>query len=652
MSFRSDINGLRAIAVLAVVLFHFKIPGFSGGFVGVDIFFVISGYLMTSIIFTKLYKQEFSLLEFYIARARRIVPALIALCTFLLILLSLLLPPSEFIALGKQVVSSLTFLSNIFFWQESGYFDSAAHEKWLLHTWSLALEWQFYILFPLMLVILHKLFPLSALRWLLLGAFICSFVLSAWLPTRWADAGFFLLPTRAWELITGGLIFLFPVTLNKPQSRLLQASGLALILASLIWIEPTNQWPSWEAAIPVMGASLLIYAHNAHSRITGNRVMQYFGTISYSYYLWHWPAYVALVYFNADTNALWLATSILGSLLIATLSYRYIEQPIRIKTHTQSPAHLPWPKTGTSYSLIWALITISGAAIILLDGVPTRLDPIIVMADHERHNKNPRQDECNVRVSNNPESPQCIFGNNKDKVSLIVMGDSHANATINAVAEAFSQHDGGVLYLGADGCTYIHHLTTSFFPACTAYNEKITQLVMEKFPKTPILVINRITASLIGPNEITEKPISYINNTPNTAVEFAQLFNTQYINTLCSLTADRELYILDPIPEMGINVPQTLIKNKMFEKNNLDVSINLSDYEKRHAAAQLLHKEIARHCGATILDPTPYLCNKGKCWGSINGRSLYYDDDHLSEYGNRLLVPLFAQIAKKAIATH
>lgn len=607
---------------------------------------------MTSIIFTKLYKQEFNFIEFYSARARRIVPALITLCIFLLFFLSFLLPPSEYIALGKQVVSSLTFLSNIFFWQESGYFDTAAHEKWLLHTWSLALEWQFYVLFPLVLVILHKLFSLPLLRWLLLGAFIASFALSAWLPARWADAGFFLLPTRAWELIMGGLIFLFPATLNKLQSHCFEVSGLALILVSLFWIEPTNQWPSWQATMPVLGASLIIYANNTRSWITGNRVMQYLGTISYSYYLWHWPAYVALAYFNADTNTLWLVASILGSLLIATISYRYVEQPIRLKNHTPSSTHLAWLKSGAKYSLIWAFITSFGAVIILLDGVPARLDPVIVMADHERHNKNPRQDECNVRVSNNPESPQCIFGENKQKVSLIVVGDSHANATINAVAEAFSQHDGGVLYLGADGCTYIHKLTTTFFPACTAYNEKITQLVMTKYPLTPVLVINRITAALMGPNETTENPLSYINDTPNTATEFAQLFNKQYKNTLCNLATDRKIYILDPIPEMGINVPQTLIKNKMFENNSHDVSINLSDYSKRHAATQLLHREIARHCNATILDPTPYLCSQEKCWGSINGRSLYYDDDHLSEYGNRLLVPLFAQIAKNSLTVH
>ena len=215
MIFRHDINGLREIAVVIVVLFHFGLPGFSGGFVGVDVFFVISGFLMTGIIFTKLQKNQFSVLEFYLARARRIIPALAALCLILLFLAWFLLPPYEYDRLGKHIIGAATFLSNIVFFKESGYFDASSHEKWLLHTWSLSVEWQFYIIYPVLILVLRKMFSMTLIPWMLLSFALGSFLLSAFLPDRWAVAGFYLLPTRAWEMMLGGLVFLFALKSSK-----------------------------------------------------------------------------------------------------------------------------------------------------------------------------------------------------------------------------------------------------------------------------------------------------------------------------------------------------------------------------------------------------------------------------------------------------
>lgn len=188
MIFRQDINGLRALAVLIVVLFHFGIPYAQGGFVGVDVFFVISGYLMTGIIVRRLETGKFSLLGFYLDRARRIIPALAALCGVLLLLGGLWLLPTEYRLLGKHVASSISFLSNAVFWLESGYFDLESHQKWLLHTWSLSVEWQFYLLYPLLLLGVFRLCRANTVRWLVLAATLLSFALSVYASSRWASA--------------------------------------------------------------------------------------------------------------------------------------------------------------------------------------------------------------------------------------------------------------------------------------------------------------------------------------------------------------------------------------------------------------------------------------------------------------------------------
>lgn len=208
-NFRRDINGLRAWAVVSVVLYHFGVLGFTGGFVGVDIFFVISGFLMTQIIVRGLQTDNFSILAFYLARAKRIVPALLVLCAVLLVMGWFVLPAPDYKPLGMHVLTSLLFVSNIQYWREAGYFDAASHDKWLLHTWSLSVEWQFYLLFPILLALLWRLYPgpRNTARLLLL-LLIASLVLSVWLTLKKPEAAFFLLPTRAWEMLTGGLVAL------------------------------------------------------------------------------------------------------------------------------------------------------------------------------------------------------------------------------------------------------------------------------------------------------------------------------------------------------------------------------------------------------------------------------------------------------------
>uniref|UniRef100_UPI003D768501 acyltransferase family protein n=1 Tax=Acinetobacter variabilis TaxID=70346 RepID=UPI003D768501 len=253
MKFRTDINGLRAIAVIAVMLFHFNAAWLPGGFVGVDVFFVISGFLMTGIIFKDLEHEKFSILKFYVARANRIIPALAVLCLVLMIFGWFYLTPFDYKLLGKHAASSMTFLSNISYWKESGYFEAGTHEKWLLHTWSLSVEWQFYMIYPLVLVAMRKFMSIQTMKFVLLTGMILGFILSVIATYKWPNPAYFLLPTRAWEMMIGGIAYLYPLTLQENKKRLLEGTGLALILGSYFFISAEDLWPGYLAVFPVIG---------------------------------------------------------------------------------------------------------------------------------------------------------------------------------------------------------------------------------------------------------------------------------------------------------------------------------------------------------------------------------------------------------------
>jgi peptidoglycan/LPS O-acetylase OafA/YrhL len=271
MQFKNNINALRAVAVLAVVLFHFKIDGFKGGFTGVDIFFVISGFLMTGIIFSGLQENRFSLLGFYASRANRIIPALFVLCMALMIFGFIYLPIQDYRSLLRTVKSSMLFSSNFLFASEGSYFDAPVHENWLLHTWSLSLEWQFYILYPVLLMAIFRVLGEKRVRATLVLLAIASLAASIYFTKTHSVFCFYMLPTRAWELIAGGLGYLFPLRTTRRAGYALEFLGMAVIMASLSFFSEQNHWPGYLATLPVLGALLFIYG-NTNSVFSRNQL--------------------------------------------------------------------------------------------------------------------------------------------------------------------------------------------------------------------------------------------------------------------------------------------------------------------------------------------------------------------------------------------
>jgi peptidoglycan/LPS O-acetylase OafA/YrhL len=416
MQFRKDINGLRAIAVIAVVLFHFNASWLPGGFAGVDVFFVISGFLMTRIIFRGIEQENFSLLNFYVARANRIIPALAVLCLVLLVFGWFFLTPLDYKTLGKHAASSMGFLSNVFYWREVGYFDAMSQEKWLLHTWSLSVEWQFYIIFPLVLVAMKKFMSISMMKKTVLLGTVIGFIFCVIATYKWPGASYYLLPTRAWEMMLGGVAYLYPFSIKEKRKKLVEWLGLTLVFGSYFLISKENLWPGYLAIFPVLGSFLIIQAQRHDSIITNNVISQKIGSWSYSIYLWHWPLVVIIYTFSL--NAIFIYLGIVLSILFGFLSSKYIE---KIKFENDFGSLFSYLKCKPAYIVIF--VGLLSSSIFIRGGVNMNF----ALTEYYDDIKYPRY--CHVDGGNYDSelsNLDCKLGSKKVNPIGLVWGDSYA----------------------------------------------------------------------------------------------------------------------------------------------------------------------------------------------------------------------------------
>ncbi|HZF85853.1 MAG TPA: acyltransferase family protein [Burkholderiaceae bacterium] len=361
LKYRPDIDGLRAIAVLAVVLYHASPKWLRGGFVGVDIFFVISGYLISTIIFGSLGGRGFSYAEFYARRIRRIFPSLVLVLAATLGFGWYVLLSDEFRQLGRHVLGSAGFVQNLVLLREAGYFDTAAESKPLLHLWSLAVEEQFYIFWPMVLGLAWARSGRSVLTWMAVAVGL-SFALNIGLVYRYPDAAFYLPFTRVWELAAGAILAYMGLRRqphHSGRSREWQSvAGLVLIVLGLLVIHRGKAFPGFWAVLPVLGACLCIAAgpgawFNRH--VLGSRLFVWFGLISYPLYLWHWPllAYARVLQSEGDPSRAIRFGAVAASVLLAWLSYRFVERPLRRREGAPVVAGL---------SIAMAVLALIGAA--------------------------------------------------------------------------------------------------------------------------------------------------------------------------------------------------------------------------------------------------------------------------------------------------
>ena len=434
--YRPDIDGLRAIAIAPVVLYHANCPFFSGGFVGVDIFFVISGYLITRIIVDELERNNsFSFMEFYERRIRRILPALIVMMAVTAIVSVFLLLYLELKDFGKSVIAASLFGANFYFWKSISYFSPAKDTLPLLHTWSLAVEEQFYIFYPLFLIFVRR-WSLKAIVPLIAIGAIISFASSIYMMNLRPQYAFYLAPFRAWEIALGALISLeaFPPVANRAACTGLAALGLGMIVFSILAYSSKTEFPGISALLPCMGAALLIYTGNCGPSpirtLLSARLPVALGLISYPLYLWHWPLfvfarYVTLHDLSTEENALLVTVSV-G---LAFLSWRYLETPFRSKAAFRNR-----PRLFAAATISVSVLVACGAIFEWSDGLPCRLPSEVVALEKAGHDHNFDDLRCHDMMEGDIRADRlCRVGDASVPGTWMVWGDSDAWALRPAI---------------------------------------------------------------------------------------------------------------------------------------------------------------------------------------------------------------------------
>lgn len=647
--FRNDINGLRAWAVIAVVLYHFRISGFDGGFVGVDVFFVISGFLMTGIIVRALEKGADAnpvafLWKFFLARAKRIWPALIVLCAVLLLLGWFLIPAKDLNILAEQARSAILFISNIKFWREAGYFSAAAPTIWLLHTWSLSVEWQFYIFLPVAMLAIWKIFPSRrAMLWLLVLMGSASLALCMVWVLKKPGTAFFMLPTRAWEMVAGGLVAL---AVQRPPAsssvrRALEWTGLALIAFSILTFGHMI-WPSWPALVPVIGTVMVLLAAQENSVLTNWMPLRWIGARSYSIYLWHWPLVVAPNFLGAPPSPMEVAAGLLLTLLLGHLSYELVE------TRLRQPLDL-MKRTPVSAALLAAclLIVLPATVLSLNAGFPNRIAQSVTHMQAGADDLSNVLKDCDILQNGNDKG--CTLGTGTPKV--IVLGDSHSRVLFEAIGQAQPAPQRSSLRWMLSGCGTIEGMHNVNDPSmgCNKFMEWVMQRMPSVPSDVPVVIINRTSLYIEGANELLndEDPIRpsvwFEKRFEERSPEFYADITQRIVATTCAIAKYHPVYMVRPIPEMRFNVPNTLARGMLLGKAH-EIKITMDEYTRRNAMALKAQDMASAQCGVKILDPLPYLCPHGVC-SAINGEhSFYSDDNHLNLYGARRLTPMFETI--------
>lgn len=645
--FRSDINGLRAWAVAGVLLYHFGTPGIGGGFAGVDVFFVISGFLMTGLVTEGLKHGRFRLVDFYLARARRIVPALLALCAALLLAGVMILPVEEYTALGQQAQYALLFSSNHLLAREAGYFAPSANEQWLLHTWSLSVEWQFYLLLPVALAFMWRLAPRVRLQQRALA--ICgllSLVICIAATEVDRDAAYYFLPMRAWQMCCGGIVYHFSRTqsFGEATGRKLEIAGLLLIAGAFVLFDSGSPWPGWRALIPVAGAGLVMLSPGA-TILTRSGIAQWLGDRSYSLYLWHWPVVVALAYLDRSRDAVSVCMALAVTLGLAHASFHLVEQPFR-RIGGRSPL-----RAAVALGIPLAVFAVAGAQAQQLSARASMLPAAAVEAAAASQDYNPRRKECHAL--DGTRSPSCRYGGSA--LRAVVIGDSHAGALMTAISRARAEPDSAVMQWSYSACPYIrglhqreHHRRESGRPNQCAMFIHWTTRQLDAVPEgVPIVLVGRYAKSAMGSNEEfgheAGPEIFFSREWSLPTAEYLADFSRHLVSTSCALAARHPVYLVRPIPEMGVDVPRAMSR-RLAWGDHTDVSIPRAEYEARNGWVWQAQDVASRTCGVHIIDPLPYLCDATRCYGSRDGHPLYYDDDHLNESANRMISPLFAAV--------
>ncbi|WP_082529999.1 acyltransferase family protein [Rhizobium sp. Root1203] len=653
--YRPEVDGLRAVAVLPVILFHAGVPFFSGGYIGVDIFFVISGFLITSIIARDIDNGRFSIVDFYERRARRILPALFVVILACLPLAWLWMLPNAYKDFSQSLMATVGYASNVLFYIETGYFDVTSAQKPLLHTWSLSVEEQFYVVFPLLLLGILK-FGRRLTIPLLAGLALASIACSEWLQSTDPEAGFYMIFSRAWELLFGAIGALAMLGRRTDSLSLqgdwLSLAGLLLIVGSLA-LFPTGAATPGLLVVPCVVGTVLVLMFARSGSLSGRllslKPLVWVGLISYSAYLWHQPLLAFLRLRSLNEVSVWTSVPVaLMSLPIAWISWRYVERPFRDRSRTSR-------RTIFAAAIAFSTVIFAvGAAGQLKNGFPERLsDEAQSMAGV--FNEGVAAFSACLGTERHYIEPQdtCLHNRGLPETAMLY-GDSHGATISRQVAKVFAAKGASLREFTHSGCMPVPELESSVpGESCRRFNTDAMSYLENHPAIDTVVLVSRWTTHLEGSlfnndeggNEGTiiryMKPIAaeVPQSEPAARIRSVSRLVQQHIKSL--LQRGKKVVLIYQIPEAGWDVPAYLTKEMQFGiERHIELS-TASDVNKvRNAGSDAMLDDVGLHPNLLRIKPAELFCDtlqQGRCLLQKDGRALYIDDDHLSQLGASII---------------
>jgi len=617
LKYRPEIDGLRALAIIPVILFHADFTAFSGGFVGVDIFFVISGFLITSIIIDDLKSNSFSLAKFYERRARRILPALFFVMATCIPFGWMWMQPGQLIDFSESLIAVSLFVSNFLFWSESGYFAEASEEKPLLHTWSLAVEEQYYLLFPLFLILTWR-FGRNSVFWITILMAAVSLLYSEWGWRNEKTANFYLAPARVWELLAGSLVAFIIEKKGLLSSNAFSFLGILAIVLSIIIFDDNTPFPSTYTLLPVVGVSLVIlFGDNKTftAKLLSKDVLVKLGLISYSAYLWHQPLFAfARVKLIQQPSITLMGTLILVSFILASFSWRFIEQPFRNKNSSFSQKNI---FLFASFGMIAFIVL--GVYSLSQNGFPERYSLLLKgdvgHLDYHKYIDNKYHDCEPKEISDKALSWDGFLRckqSKKGEADWILLGDSHAEHLFLGLAEKFNEHNIVFYIFGA--APYIDE-------------PKFSQIFdhISNFEKPKTIVLN----------------MHYIGR----VVQKSE-FQNKLDKTIKSLKKmQHKVILVGDIPTYKVH-PADCIYGNSLEKAKDYCSMPIIDFDKQKQLYETSLIYLANNNNIEYIPIHQPLCDVDNCSMITMDTILYRDKNHLNILGSKLIGTYLAERLK------
>lgn len=613
LPYRADIDGLRGVAVLLVLVFHFELFELGkGGFIGVDIFFVISGYLISKIIWKALDNQTFKISEFYVRRIKRLAPPLIVTIVLTFAVAMFVMMPAELESITEEAIATQLYLSNIYYWKSINYFGLHAEGAMFLHTWSLAVEEQFYLAYPIFLVALHRWLPGHRSIPLLI-AILFSFALNVLFVENSPGSAFYLLPTRAWELLAGGLLAATEHRISVGRLRiLLLALGCSLIIWALLAYTPGVPFPGIFALLPVSSAALLILAgvDGAPHRILAWPPLNAIGRISYSLYLVHWPIKVMLPLFFLEVSMSVRWSGFLLALVLAGVMYRTIERPLHDgKFYLKAPVRV--------YAAATVVLLAALSSILVFSGFPGRFSQRTLALAEATFDYEPATSACEIGRAQRVSA--CKLGAPDAKQTWLILGDSHARALAPAFDLWLQKRNEAGLLVYKPGCMPVARLGGS---KCGSFADEARPYWQAETVQNVFLVSTW--------RQVLSDDLMDFRNRNVTGTDAVTLFGEGIRETIDKISNNsRQVYVWSPLPTAKKSIPLALARSSVWNTDWRLGQTRAEYYEEYGFFRDAIKPAMGKI--SKVIEPEKFMCNTGICDTVYKDRPLYTDAGHAAK---------------------